>query len=182
MRSKFIVLLFLFSASLLAQRSDIDTRMENGELKMTFPSIYFKHNSTEYAKMPYSVDSCFKYIAAKIKELNSYPVWRDLNEKERLTIMRIEKLKADIAKYVPSNKIQFQSMGSAQKISRHSISKANSIQADHLITLNSVLDVSGALKNKEMGQKKQRRGFPRLVWCGWKRGFHWSSTGNRIEK
>lgn len=177
-----MIVLFFVSTKFVAQNSEINTRLQNGELKMTFPSIYFKHNSTEYAKMPYSVDSCFKYIAAKIKELNSYPVWRDLNEKERLTIMRIEKLKADIAKYVPSNKIQFQSMGSAQKISRHSISKANSTQAEHLITLNSVLDMSGALKNKEMGQKKQGHGFPRLVWCGWKRGFHWSSSGNRFEK
>ena len=47
------------------------------ELKMTYPSIYFVLNSTEYAVMPYTVDSCFKYIAANIKYLNSIVIWRD---------------------------------------------------------------------------------------------------------
>lgn len=39
-------------------------------------------------------------------------------------------------------------MGSAQKIPRQTIQKADVKQAQYLLTLNSVLDVSGALKNK----------------------------------
>jgi len=132
--------------------------------------------------MPYSVDSCFKYIATKIKELNSYPVWRDINEKERLTYFRIKQLQADLVKYLPANNIRFQSMGAAQKISKQTIQKADTKQAQYLLTLNSVLDVSGALKNKNSKEKKQRRGIPRLVWCGWQYGFHWSSKGKTIKK
>lgn len=179
---KLTILLLFLSTTFRGQDSDIDSRLESGELKMTFPSIYFKHNSTDYAIMPYSADSCFKYIATKIKELNSYPVWRDINEKERLTIFRIKKLKADLDKFVPENKIRFQSMGSAQKISKQTIQKADAKQAQYLLTLNSVLDMSGALKKKTGKEKKQRRGIPRLVWCGWKYGFHWSSKGKTTKK
>jgi len=176
-----IILLFL-AATISGQSSDTDNRLQNGELQMTFPSIYFKHNSTDYATMPYPVDSCFKFIATKIKELNSYPVWRDMNEKERLTVFRIKKLKADLEKFVPKNKIRFQSMGSAQKISKQTIQKTDAEQAQYLLTLNSVLDMSGALKNKSGTEKKQKRGIPRLVWCGWKYGFHWSSKGKTNKK
>jgi len=176
-----LTIIFLFTSTILRGQS-IDTKLENGELKMTFPSIYFKHNSTDYATMPYSVDSCFKYIATKIKELNSYPVWRDINEKERLTYFRIKQLQADLVKYLPANNIRFQSMGAAQKISKQTIQKADTKQAQYLLTLNSVLDVSGALKNKNSKEKKQRRGIPRLVWCGWQYGFHWSSKGKTIKK
>jgi hypothetical protein len=31
-------------------------------------------------------------------------------------------------------------------------------------------------------EKKQRKGIPRLVWCGWKYGFHWSSNGGPNKK
>jgi hypothetical protein len=181
---KLILILLCISASLHGQDSEID-RLIAGELKMTFPSIYFKHNSADYAPMPYSVDSCFKFIAANIKSLNSYPIWRDTNEKERLTIIRIQKLKSDLNKYVPSKQIHFQSMGPAQKISRLTIEKGlDNKQTEYLLSLNSVLDVSGAIKNKmRLGkEKKQRKGLPRLVWCGWKYGFHWSSNGGPNKK
>ncbi len=179
---KLIIVLLFLSTTISGQGADVDSRLESGELQMTFPSIYFKHNSTDYAAMPYSVDSCFKFIATKIKELNSYPVWRDINEKERLTVLRIKKLKAELDKFVPENKIHFLSMGSAQKISRQTIQKADAEQAQYLLSLNSVLDMSGALKNKSGAEKKQKRGIPRLVWCGWKYGFHWSSKGKTNKK
>jgi len=175
------ILLFL-STGLPGQDSEVATRLESGELKMTFPSIYFKHNSIDYAPMPYSADSCFKYIATKIKELNSYPVWRDIHEKERLTYFRIKKLQEDLYNYLPSNNIRFQSMGAAQKISKQTIQKADATHVEYLLTLNSVLDVSGAIKNKTNKEKKQRRGIPRLVWCGWQYGFHWSSKGKTKKR
>lgn len=182
--NRLIIILLLLSATLHAQNSPIENSITSGELKMTFPSIYFKHNSTDYASMPYTVDSCFKFIAAKIKELNSYPVWRDSAEKERLTYIRIQKLKIDLKKYVSSNSIHFQSMGAAQKISRRTIETSkNDVQTQYLLSLNAVLDVSGAIKNKDNGrEKKQGKGIPRLVWCGWQYGFHWSSTGQSDKK
>jgi hypothetical protein len=181
---KLILILFCISARLHGQELEID-RLIVGELKMTFPSIYFKHNSTDYAVMPYSIDSCFEYIATNIKNLNSYPIWRDTTEKERLTYIRIQKLKSDLNKYVPSKQIHFQSMGTAQKISRLTIEKStNNKQIQYLLSLNSVLDVSGAIKNKTSHgkEKKQRKGIPHLVWCGWKYGFHWSSNGSGRKK
>lgn len=176
--AKLLFLLLLSPFALNAQ--NVETIPGSGELSMTFPSIYFKHNSTEYAVMPYNVDSCFNYMATKIKEINSYAIWRDAGEKERITIMRIKKLKTDLKNYASTNTIQFQSMGSAQKISKQTIDKLiDDKQRQYALTLNSVLDVSGAITNKNtIGKhKKQKRGLPRLVWCGWKYGFHWSSTG-----
>ncbi len=182
--TKILSILLFVAAEFFGQNTEIEKLLE-GELKMTFPSIYFKHNSAEYATMPYSVDSCFKYIATNIKNLNSYSIWKDSLEKERLTYIRMKKLKKDLHKYVPSNKINFQSMGTAQKISRQTIEKSiDDKQIQYLLSLNAVLDVSGALKNKNASgkEKKQRKGIPRLVWCGWKYGFHWSDTGSRNKK
>ncbi|MBI3519986.1 MAG: hypothetical protein HY062_11590 [Bacteroidetes bacterium] len=172
------------SSIIQAQDSEID-RLVVGELQMTFPSIYFKHNSSDYAVMPYSVDSCLKYIAANIKNLDSYPIWRDTTEKERLTYIRIQKLKSDLNKFVPSKQIHFQSMGTAQKISRRIIEKSKDAnQTLYLLSLNSVLDVSGAIKNEinPRKEKKQRKGIPHLVWCGWRYGFHWNGNGTSNKK
>ncbi len=178
-----IIFDFLFCATVLhAQNIEKTVGYEN---QMTFPSIYFKHNSSDYAVMPYSVDSCFKYIAANIKDLNSHPIWRDSAEKERLSYVRMQKLKTDLKKYIPGKKITFQSMGTAQKISRHTIEKSDDeTQKQYLLTLNSVLDVSGVIENKKVvtKEKKQRKRLPRLVWCGWKYGFHWSSNGSSTKK
>ncbi len=158
---------------------------KNSIYQVAVRCVKLLNNSADYAKMPYSVDSCFKYIATNIKNLNSFPIWRDTTEKERLTIIRIQKLKSDLNKFVPSKQIHFQSMGTAQKISRRTIEKSvDNKQTEYLLSLNSVLDVSGAIKNKmTLGkEKKQRKGIPRLVWCGWKYGFHWSSNGGPNKK
>ena len=174
-----LILLFLFvSLPIFGQDTEPEKDLA-GEFKMTFPSIYFKHNSEEYAKMPYTVDSCLKYIAENIKDLNSYPIWRDSIEKEQLTHMRMKKLRSDLSKYTHSGKVNFQSMGPAQKISRQTIKKSiNDQQAQYLLSLNSVLDVSGAIYNKvNLKGKKQKKRLPRLVWCGWRYGFHWDGQG-----
>ena len=73
-----LIAIFIFlSPGLRGQEAEID-RLIRGELRMTFPSIYFQHNSTEYAAMPYTVDSCFKYVALHFKEYaNSLTIWRD---------------------------------------------------------------------------------------------------------
>ena len=71
-------------------------------------------------------------------------------------------------------------MGLAQKVSRQTIGKSvDDKQTQYLLSLNSVLDVSGAIEHKKNNytEKKQRKGLPRLVWCGWQYGFHWSTPG-----
>lgn len=55
---KWIVVFLFFSFEIQGQDSEID-RLIDSELKTTFPSIHFKHNSTDYITMPYTVDSCF---------------------------------------------------------------------------------------------------------------------------
>ena len=144
------------------------------ELVMTFPSIYFQHNSTEYAVMPYSVDSCFKFIAQNFKDsYNSLVIWRDSLETEELTNTRIQKLQAGLKKYLPSERIEIHSMGGAQKISRQTINSSNdSLQRAYLLSLNSVFDISKTKFPQEKSVRKKRR---RLVWTGWKHGFHWST-------
>lgn len=133
------------SLCLNAQTAEID-RLVDSEFKMTFPSIYFKNNSTEYSAMPYTVDSCFKYIAKNKKNLNSYPMWRDSTETEQLTKNRIKKLRTDLNKFTPSSKIHFDNMGEVQKVSRHTIDKSLSPeQIQYLLSLNSVLDISGTI-------------------------------------
>jgi len=214
-----IILLFI-STILPGQNPEID-RLVDSELKMTFPSIYFKHNSTDYATMPYTVDSCFKYIALNIKDINSRPIWRDSSETEHLTNERIKKLKLGLNKYPPTKRINIQSMRKEQKISQRTIFKdTDSAQIQYLLSLNSVFDISGVIKPKKLKEKKhfrigsafdlasikhkrqvakqnrkkrqepvilskekkQRKGIPHLVWCGWKYGFHWSSKGKTTKK
>jgi len=161
-----LTIIFLFISTILrGQDTEIQTRLSNGELKMTFPSIYFKHNSTDYATMPYTTDSCFKYIATKIKHLNSYPIWRDSSETEQLTNNRITKLKADLNKFTPSGKIKFQTMGNKEKVSQRAINKStDNEQRQYLLSLNSVLDVSGAIHSKKKFKKKGHADRPR-IWC-----------------
>lgn len=111
---------------------------------MTFPSIHFKHGSTAYANMPYSVDSCFKYIAFRFDEnSNSLVIWRDSTESEALTIKRIKKLKFALQKYLRTNEFQIYSMGAEQKVSRHTIKMtSDSSKINYLLALNSVCDIS----------------------------------------
>ena len=47
-RKKLIFLLVVSATILRGQNTEID-KLIDGELKMTFPSVYFKNNSTEYA-------------------------------------------------------------------------------------------------------------------------------------
>jgi hypothetical protein len=168
------LLLFLISPTLQAQDSEID-RLIKSELKMTFPSIYFKHNATDYATMPYTVDSCFKFIASHFKDnINNLVIWRDSLESEELINERIEKLKTGLRKYIRSGKIEIHSMGDKQKISRQTINLAyESTKMDYLLSLNSSFDISKTAFPPEKKKKKKNR--RRLVWTGWKNGFHWST-------
>ncbi len=74
---------------------------------MTFPGIYFKHNSTDYADMPYTVDSCLGYTATHIKDINDFVIWRDSLETEKLTNRRIKKLRKGSANICLSKKLKF---------------------------------------------------------------------------
>lgn len=170
---KLVLAFLLISRGLEAQQPEID-RLIGNELKMTFPSIYFVHNTTDYATMPYTVDSCFKYIALHFKEdYNSLVIWRDSAETEQLTNARIEKLKQGLRKYLPSGKIEIHSMGNEQKVSRKTISMTtDSAKVAYLLSLNSVLDFS---KTRFIPPAKVKKARRRLVWTGWRHGFHWST-------
>jgi hypothetical protein len=127
----------------------------DGEFKMTFPGIYFKHNSINYAVMPYTVDSCFKYIALHIKDINDFVIWRDSAETEWLTTQRIRKLKAGLGKHVKTRGIDIESMDDEQKISRHIINQlSDSLDIQFLLSLNSVFDIS---KTRFPVKKKQKK-------------------------
>lgn len=130
--------------SLRAQEKDIDRRMAD-ELRMNFPAVYFRHNSTDYAPMPYTVDSCFKYIARHLEDINSFTIWRDSGETELLSGKRIKKLKAGLSEYTPVRNISIVSMGQKQKISGNTIRQVNKgPQQDYLFSLNSVFEISKA--------------------------------------
>jgi len=159
-----IVLILLITTRFRAQVAETGAGLSNGELKMTFPSIYFRHHSTDYAPMPYTADSCFNYMALHIKDIRSLVIWRDSTETEELTNKRIKKLKAGLNKYTPSAKIEIHSMGNEQKISRHTIDKSvKHEQTEYLLSLNSVFDIS---KTRFSVKKKKRdhRLHPRW-WC-----------------
>jgi hypothetical protein len=148
-RAKILLFLIVCTTCLRSQVNEIDNRLNSGELSMTFPSIYFKNNSTDYAKMPYTADSCLKYMAVNIKNLNSLNLWRDSAETDQLAYARIKKLRADLKRYTPSE-LNIRSMGKAQKISRRTIyTGTDSTQIQYLLSLNSVFDVSGAIKKKK---------------------------------
>lgn len=163
--TKFLFIFFIVAKGLCAQNTEIDGLIKS-ELKMTFPRIYFKNNLIEYEAMPYTVDSCFKYIAANLKDIRSFVIWRDSSESEQLSTRRIQKLKADLNKYTPSAKIYIESMKGAQKISQLTIKKSSSIeQTRYLLSLNAVFDVytTGTLPEKQVG-KKSHIYHPRF-WC-----------------
>lgn len=181
---KLLLIILFIPARLDAQEHEID-RLITGELKMTFPSIYFKHNSTEYADMPYRVDSCFKHIAFNYdKDLNSLVIWRDSMETEELTNRRIKKLNSELRKYIKGTVVEIYSMKQKQKISRRTINMtSNEAKIDYLLTLNSVCDMSKTrMAHKTIKRKKERKSIPHLVWTGWRTGFHWSSTGGVSQK
>lgn len=152
---KLTLVLLLISTALSAQVSEIDRLIAN-EFKMTFPSIYFKHNSTEYAKMPYTADSCYRYIANNFKaDVTELVIWRDSAETEQLTNDRIKILKTGLKKYLPKGKIEIESMGEEQKVSRQTIGlTTDTTKINYLLSLNSVLDFSNT--NYPVAKKNTR--------------------------
>lgn len=169
-----ILILCLFAViRSFGQNTEIN-RLVKSELEMTFPSIYFKHNSTDYAAMPYSVDSCFKYIAENFNDIVSYTIWRDSLETDALTKKRIKKLKAGLNEFTPASQVEIQNMGKQQKISRHTIDKGvDKKQVQYLLSLNSVFDVSKTAGAKKKWRLRNHVEAPR-PWC-WgciKSGFH----------
>lgn len=181
---KLLIVILFIPTKLQGQEHEID-RLIAGELKMTFPSIYFKHNSMDYADMPYKVDSCFKHIALNYdKNINSLVIWRDSLETEELTSRRIKKLNSELKKYIKGSVVEIYSMKERQKVSRRTISMTSSeAKIDYLLTLNSVFDISKTrIAHKQTKKKKERKAIPHLVWTGWRTGFHWSSTGGVSQK
>jgi hypothetical protein len=149
-----ILLIFLVcSLSLYGQKNRIQP-----ELSMTYPNIYFKHNSLEYAAMPYTVDSCFKYIAVNIKNLYSLDIYRDSAETDQLTNKRIKKLNTDMHKYLSLGRLNIKPAGKAQKFSQLTIyNGSDSTQIQYLLSLNSVFDVSASLMKKKVKLKKFKK-------------------------
>lgn len=182
--SRLIMLLLLSSVSSYAQHSDINRRME-GELQMTFPSIYFKHQSTNYAPMPYTADSCFKYIALHIKDIHDLVIWRDSLESEKLSNERIKKLKAGLNTYLPGRKFLILSMGKEQKISRHTLQQTNDEkQLNYLLSLNSVFDIAKIRFPKEKTLSAKSHILRPKIWCWrcWKSGFHMDKSSREWRK
>lgn len=179
---KLTIILLCITIGLKGQDTEIDLLIEN-ELKMTFPSIHFKHNSTNYAPMPYKTDSCFKYIALNYnKDINSLVIWRDSSETEELTRQRIQILQTGLKKYIKIGSVAIHSMGQEQKVSRQTISKtSDKSKIDYLLALNSVFDISKTHISPGLKKKKARKRLPHLVWTGWRTGFHWSTLG-KVQK
>jgi hypothetical protein len=178
-----LIALIIFSG-LHAQPSEIDRLMQN-ELRMTFPSIYFKHNSTEYAAMPYTVDSCFRHIAKEFdKDVTALTLWRDSSETEELTVERMKILKRGLNRYLRKRDIKIQSMGERQKVSRQTISlTTDSSKIAYLLSLNSVLDVSKTIFPVKKKNKGDHVMHPRIgcVNC-WMAGFHIVERHKRKKK
>lgn len=180
-----ILVFLIFSTKLLCQNSEID-RLITGEFKMTFPSIYFKHNSPDYAAMPYTADSCFKYMALNFNNtINSLVIWRDSAETEVLTNKRIQKLKLGLKKYIKNTKTEIYSMGNEQKISRHTIKQtADKSKVSYLLSLNSVFEISKTRVNKKIKYNNHIMSPSITCWGCWKSGFHLQSRRKfkKIEK
>jgi hypothetical protein len=175
------IFFLLLTTTLSAQNPEVQKLIE-GELKMTYPSIYFVHNSTEYAEMGYTVDSCFKYIAGHIKYLNSIVIWRDSSETEQLTGARIKKLKLDINKYIPSRNVDIESMENQQKLSQRTINKAsNDKELQYLLSFNSVLDVSGAIRHRKKWRRTHVEGRIFCLEC-WHRGVFFRKKVKKKEE
>lgn len=180
---KLVVALLLVSSGLYAQDGEID-RLMKGELKMTFPSIYFKHNSTEYAKMPYTPDSCYKYIAKHFKDdVTEMVIWRDSAETEELTKARIEILKAGLRKHLRKRRIEIESMGEQQKVSRQTMHlTTDTTKLNYLLSLNSVMDFSNT--NYIMKKNKGDHVMHPKITCihCWAHCFHIVERHKRKKK
>lgn len=182
--TKLTIALLFIAVGLHGQDSEID-RLIQSEFKMTFPSIYFKHNSTDYAPMPYKIDSCFKYIALNYnKDINSFVIWRDSNETEALTDKRIKKLRNGLRKYLKNDAIEIISMEQEQKISRRTMGMtSDKAKIDYLLTLNSVFDISKTRVPKDKSPALDHYLRPK-IWCWncWRTGFHMDKTSRNLRK
>jgi REP element-mobilizing transposase RayT len=180
--AKLTLILLLVSTKLLGQDKEID-RLIQGEFKMTFPSIHFNHKTTDYAKMPYSADSCLKYIASHFDEnINSLVIWRDTSETEVLTTKRIKKIKTALKKYLQTKEFEIYSMGNEQKVSRHTIKMtSDSSKIKYLLTLNSVFDISKSRRPLPPSQSHIFR--PKLFcWNCLKKGYHLDKKSRDLRK
>ena len=155
---KIVIVFFVISKALVAQNATSEG------LKMNFPAIYFKTKSTDYNSMPYTTDSCFEYMAAHYNYITSFVIWRDSNETNQLTAKRIKKLKTDLSKYPQLATITIHNMGKAQKVSRNTISQTDSVQAQYLISFNSVFDINETDVPVKISNKKSHIEHPRF-WC-----------------
>lgn len=180
-----LTIIFLFISTIIrGQDSEID-RLIAGELKMTFPSIYFKHNTTDYAAIPYSVDSCFKYISSRYDEnINSLVIWRDTAETEDLTIKRIKKLKSAFKKHLQTNEFEIYSMGNEQKVSRQTIKMtSDSSKIKYLLTLNSVFDISKTRRPIRLSPSQSHIMRPRFFcWNCLIHGYHLDKKSRNLRK
>lgn len=165
---KALLIFFIFFIWLVnflqAQNKDFDRLIKN-EFKMTFPSVYFKNNSTEFAQMPYTADSCFKYVADNIENLKTMSIWRDSSESSQLNKLRIKQLKKGIRKHIKFGALRIKSVNERQKITSHTISLfTDSLQTKYLLSLNAVFDVSSVVMLPKV--KKSHTQKPRW-WCRW---------------
>lgn len=176
------VILTCLTTCTRGQDSEVD-RLINGELKMTFPGIHFKYKSTDYAPMPYSVDSCLKYIASRFDEnINSLVLWRDSSETDELTSRRIEKLTPALKRYLHTREFEIHPAGNEQKVSRQTIKMtADSSKIKYLLSLNSVFDISKTRKPFQSRQSHVLR--PRLFcWNCIKNGYHLDKKSRGLRK
>jgi hypothetical protein len=182
---KSLIILLYIPARIQGQDSEID-RLIAGELRMTFPSIYFKHNSTDYAAMPYTADSCFKHIALHYNDdMNSLVIWRDSTETEELTIKRIKKLKLMLGKYIRNGEIVIHPMENEQKISRRIINMtSDDAKISYLLSLNSVFDISKTRFPADKTPKGLDHILHPKIWCWkcWKSCFHIDKTSRALRK
>lgn len=181
---KYLLPFLILPTFLKAQDTEIK-RLMGSELQMTFPSIYFKHKSSDYASMPYTADSCFKHLALHFKGgVNSLVIWRDSAETEDLTLRRIKQLKLTLAKYLEED-IDIHSMGAQQKISRETIRKtSDKAKVAYLLSLNSVLDISKTRFPKDGPTKALDHVLRPKIWCFkcWKSGFHMDRKSRGLRK
>jgi hypothetical protein len=125
--------------------SDVTSSNQQDAFIMTYPNIYFKLNSTEYAKMPYSVDSVFKCIVTGIKNKGtlSLSIWRDSVETEQLSKKRIIKFKHDLNKYIDSDKIIIQLCPYSWQSTAEVLKKGQNpaMYKEYILTLSSMIEV-----------------------------------------
>ncbi len=178
----FIFYILFFSYSAKAQEAEIDRLIQN-ELKMTFPSIYFKHNSLSYAPMPYSVDSCLNYIALNINDINDLVMWQDSSETQVLMEERMRKIRRALKKYKETRSITIVPIYKKQKIASTTIAMTTDpSKVQYLLSLNSVFEISKTRISPERKwwQRRTHKEGRYLCYACWQRGAF--SKENRQRK